>query len=115
MSRLNVTGSAARTGAARESEAARTQTTGKMFTGRGPARRASTTYNIQRSARGHRSHGQWPARSPMTPASRKAPARTSTVPFVSRTDAPFIPYAAAIFLLALGIRLLHVYALSRSP
>jgi len=51
----------------------------------------------------------------MTAQRRKAAAPISPTPVVLRTDAPFLRYAGAIFVVALGMRLLHAWLLSRSP
>ena len=47
--------------------------------------------------------------------SRPVPVEPSVVPVEARGDRPFLPWAAAIFGVALAIRLLHVWLLSRSP
>ena len=47
--------------------------------------------------------------------SRPVPVEPSVVPVEARGDRPFRPWAAAIFGVALAVRLLHVWLLSRSP
>ena len=47
--------------------------------------------------------------------SRPVPVEPSVVPVAARRDRPFLPWAAAIFGVALAVRLLHVWLLSRSP
>ncbi len=51
----------------------------------------------------------------MKPPRRKNPPAPSALPTALRADGPFLRYAGAIFLVALAVRLLHVYLLSRSP
>lgn len=51
----------------------------------------------------------------MTPAPRTTPAPARGTPDEPRTDRPFLPAAGAIFGVALAVRLLHVWLLSRSP
>ena len=51
----------------------------------------------------------------MTAQRRKAAAPISSTPIVPRTDGRFLRYAGAIFVVALGVRLLHVWLLRRSP
>ena len=46
---------------------------------------------------------------------RKSPPEPRPFPTAPRADGPFLRYAGAIFLVALAVRLLHVYLLSRSP
>ena len=47
--------------------------------------------------------------------SRPVPVEPSVVPVEARGDRPFLPWAAAIFGVALAVRLLHAWLLSRSP
>ena len=51
----------------------------------------------------------------MKPPRRKNAPAPSALPTAPRADGPFLRYAGAIFLVALAVRLLHVYLLSRSP
>ena len=51
----------------------------------------------------------------MKPSSRKRPPEPSAASVAPRTDGPFVRYAAAIFVVALAVRLVHVYLLSGSP
>ena len=51
----------------------------------------------------------------MTAPRRNAAVPISSTPIAPRTDGPFLRYAGAIFMAALGVRLLHVWLLSRSP
>ncbi len=51
----------------------------------------------------------------MTPARQTPLAPAVLAPVETRADRPFLPYAGAIFGLALAVRLLHVWLLGRSP
>lgn len=51
----------------------------------------------------------------MKPDRRTVTVLAATAPLVARSERPFLPYAAAIVAVALAVRLLHVWLLSRSP
>lgn len=51
----------------------------------------------------------------MKPSRRKSPPEPSSPPVAPRVDGPFLRYAGVIFLVALTVRLVHVYLLARSP